>query len=74
MYLSYQQPPYLHSLALLTFNPDPHKKVAVEYGVDKAFDSKNSPYSTATYGVGGLLVPCIFTNSTLTKRAPFVLG
>lgn len=49
-YLSYQQLPYPYSLALLTFNPDPHKKVAVEYGVDKAFDSQNSPYFTATNG------------------------
>ena len=31
-------------------------------------------YSTATYGVGGLLVPCISINSTLTKRVLFVLG
>ena len=26
----------------------PAKKVAVEYGLDKAFDSQNSPYFTAT--------------------------
>lgn len=49
-HLLYQQPPHSHSLALSTFNPDPHKKVAVEYGVGKAFDSQNSPYFTATNG------------------------
>ena len=32
----------------------PHKKVAVEYGVDEAFDSQNSPYFTATDGRNGL--------------------
>ena len=52
-YLSYQYPLHSHSLALPTFNPDPHKKVAVEYGVDKTFDRQNSPYSTATDGRGG---------------------
>ena len=45
---------YPHSLALPTFNPDPHKKVAVEYGVGEAFDRQNSPYFTATDGRGGL--------------------
>lgn len=49
-YLSYQYPPHSYSLALPTFNPNPHKKVAAEYGVDKAFDSQNSPYFTATNG------------------------
>ena len=53
-YLSYQYPPHSHSLALPTFNPSPHKKFAVEYGVDEAFDSQNSPYFTATDGRGGI--------------------
>ena len=49
-YLSYQYPPHSRSLALPTFNPNPHKKVAVEYGVGEAFNSQNSPYFTATNG------------------------